>query len=116
MSDLLKPGDLSPGERLLLWRRRAELTWYESAKRFDVTIKKYRMWEEDRLSDGPEIPRLRKVQDHEACYLLRRRTGLHQDQLAEEVGVSRVWLNRMENGQENCSRLVDYWRGGALNG
>ncbi|MGC4175161.1 helix-turn-helix transcriptional regulator [Demequina sp.] len=38
--------------------------------------------------------------------LLRTRRGLTQEELAKEAGVSRTWLNQVENGSKSNAELA----------
>lgn len=44
-----------------------------------------------------------------AYVVMRRREGMTQRQLANELGVSRQWVNLMENGLESDDLLDEYW-------
>lgn len=45
----------------------------------------------------------------EVVWLYRTRAGKLQREVAEELGVSRLWVNRMEQGLADPSRLIEYW-------
>jgi len=45
----------------------------------------------------------------EWCRLQRWRSGLSQENLASALGITRIWLNRMENGLVSNNELLEYW-------
>ncbi len=54
-------------------------------------------------------PQLMKITDFEWCRIMRRRTGKSQQEIANEMETTRVWVNRLESGFENCDDLIWYW-------
>ena len=46
----------------------------------------------------------------EMAYILRRRTGATQSELARSAGCSRTLVSRMEHGRANYGILADYWQ------
>ena len=46
---------------------------------------------------------------HEWCRVMRWRAGKFQWQVAEDLKLTRSWVNRMEKGLENCDTLLWYW-------
>lgn len=107
MSVKLKP---SLGELLFLWRRRKNLTQREAARRLKVSVDTYREWEADQR-DGQPKKLLKDLTTAETCVLRRRRSGLTQKEVAAELGLTRVWVNRMEKGLADPEALKAYWRG-----
>lgn len=110
MSQLLDIDDLTPSERLFFWRQRRKLFAWQAAKICRVTLKRYLMWEGGR-GDVPLLPLASPLENHEACYMIRKRQGMRQGELAKNLKLSRIWINRMELGKEDCTRLVEYWEG-----
>tara|TARA_R110000772_G_scaffold20306_2_gene56337 strand:+ start:474 stop:641 length:168 start_codon:yes stop_codon:yes gene_type:complete len=55
---------------------------------------------------------MHKISDIEECVLKRRRCHMTQDDVAKELDMSRLWVNRMEQGIEPAERLIAYWRKG----
>lgn len=53
--------------------------------------------------------KLLPIHPHEICFLMRRRAGIKQKDLAKTLGVSRYWVNAMERGSADCTALVNYW-------
>lgn len=105
--------ELTPGERLTIERRRKKENQREACARYEVSRRVYGNWELDRpRAADPTIPPvdLGTLMDHEACFLMRRRGDWAQETIANELGVSRVWLAQMELGNEPCAQLVEYWR------
>lgn len=103
--------NLTKGQRLRVDRQRRGETQRQAAKRLDVAHKRYRYWEWDEYTwDAPRV-KLGRLAPHERCLLLRREAGLSQRELAEAIGVTRQYLNKMEAGKTSCRRLVEYWHG-----
>jgi len=117
--DLSGDGDyLTHGEVLFLNRRRIGLNQDEMAVRRGLSRHRYAMLERDEEPIGKLLPggltrsdlRLAKgLQPHEKCVVYRRRTGKLQRDIAADLDVSRVWLNRMETGTVDPTLLLCYW-------
>lgn len=105
---MLKVSDLTKGEKLQVMRRRDGLTMPEAAAEFGVGLAKYRAWERDERDDVPNTP-LGKLDPIEAAYVYRRRSDMNFTETADEIGVSRWWLRRMERGDAPPDRLLEYW-------
>lgn len=98
------------GEKLRIWRRRANLTQTQAAKRFGVTFQVYREWEHDLdVSKAQPSVQVRGVKSHELATIMRERAGLCQKQLADRIGMSRIWVCKMERGATNDRALRQYW-------
>lgn len=122
MAKLMKASDLSSGERLFLLRRRSGLTQARAAHLLGVGVDKYVEYESDQrqpesaVVDGKVVKIKRgnvpvgTVEDSEVCVILRRRSGMLQKELADLMGVSRIWINFMENGARPCHTLIEFWR------
>jgi transcriptional regulator with XRE-family HTH domain len=99
---------LTHHERLWLFRIRMKLTQHQRATALGVKVDRYRDWETGvTAKDIPRIYLNPKV--HEMCRLRRRREGMTQQQLADAVGVSRLWVVKMERGEAPSGRLANYW-------
>lgn len=98
----------TPGEALVVWRRREKLTQVEAAERFRVHPDRYREWEADRRADIPRRA-LGPLQPHEVYFLMRRRSGKTQREIAAALGMTRLWVIKMEEGVAPTDRLRDYW-------
>jgi len=115
----VKLDKLSVGEQLFLARRRVRETHQQAAKRWGVCGEVYLNWENDRPARlRPNMEKLPTLSPHpnESCVIARRRWNLKhpkdkvgQARLGEILGVSRIWIYRMERGLESCDRLVQYW-------
>lgn len=97
------------GESLLLHRRRKNLNQIEAAKEYDVHVDKYRDWEADRRQDDQPSQHLGELKPHEVCFLLRRRAGKTQREVAAALGCTRIWLIQMESGNAPVKRLREHW-------
>lgn len=99
---------LTRGERLMIDRRRRGERQRAAAQRLEVPLSRYSRWERDLDPHAPSI-RVGALKAHERCYLMRRRVGRTQQEVAAEMNVCRYWLNRMELGLADCTDLVCYW-------
>ena len=45
----------------------------------------------------------------EICIAMRKLNNISQSALAKTLGVSRQWVNYMENGKRSPIRLLEYW-------
>lgn len=106
----MKTSELTKGERLMIRRRRMNLSQSEMANELGVSLYRYRLWEagED-LAEAPKIT-LGRIHDFEVCVIQRRRAGVDAKKLAAQLGVSRWWLTQMEYGRGPADRLVTYWK------
>lgn len=105
---LVKTSDLTVGEKLVVKRRRDGLSQVKAAKKAKVSLFAYRQWEQD-VEKAP-APKIGKLEDHEQCYILRRRAGWTTQELADELEVCRWWLCQMERGAIDTQPLVAYWQ------
>ena len=104
-------GELSPGERLLLDRRRRGESQVQAAARRGISHTAYGLMERDseKGTRGVEVLEIGELKAHERCLLYRRRAGYTQARVAKELQVCRWWLNQMERGAVSCDLLVWYW-------
>lgn len=100
--------DLTRAEALLILRRRRGENQIEAAARHRVPVSRYREWEANR--GGPPATRLGGLSLREVVYLARRRAGMTQREVAEQIGCSKLWVVQMENGPAPVDRLRDYWK------
>lgn len=112
MTAPIRECDLTTGERLRVYRRRMGLTRHAAAK----LLKRSPFWVAEvergaRDMDGVTISwhGPRAMSDSERCMLYRLRAGRTQLDVAESLGLSRLWVNKMERGEESCDPLVWYW-------
>lgn len=102
--------DLTPHEKLRLWRRRLGLSQEEAGRRFDVSAWVYGEMERgDQPAPSYAWRGPFHLEEHERCLIYRLRAGREQQEVADELGVSREWLGRMERGEAGCDKLVWYW-------
>lgn len=101
---------LTTAERMYLWRKRKGLDQPEAAACHGMTVSAWREMERGSITRGaPSIRLDSPLTQAEICRILRRRQGLTHHELAKEIGVSSLWLLKMENGRANCHRLAAYW-------
>lgn len=110
----LSSGDLTPGERLLISRRRQDLTQAQMADALGMSLLAYRSMElgEERIPGGYKIPKvaLGVLAPFEQAVILRHRSGKSQADTCADMGISKWWLRRMEiNDDCNTDRLLSYW-------
>jgi len=108
-SHFLRTSDLTAGERLVVARRRDDMTQARAADLAGVNRMRYSRWESDVYADQPHVV-LGPLALHEQLYILRRRAGISRNEIADEIGCSRSWVTDMEWGRGTTQRLVDYWR------
>lgn len=101
---------LSPGERLLIWRKRAGMSQHKMAEWHGMSRTHYGKIERDQVEHILMVS-LGLILPHEEAMILRRRAGETQKQVAERIGMSRHWVSKMETGQTDCDRLL-----GGVNG
>lgn len=98
------------GESLFIDRRRCEETQAKCARKFGVGRKTYQSWERSAEPRTRTVNRkVHRLYPHEYLTLLRRRTGFTQGYVAQELGVSTMWVARMELGTAPCKPLRAYW-------
>ena len=106
MAAELKP---TRGESLLLERRRKAENQLQAAVRYGVHVDTYRAWETDeRPEDVPQY-NAGHLKPHEVCLLRRRRAGKTQREVAAAIGMTRLWVMKMELGEASIDRLKGYW-------
>ena len=97
------------GESLVIWRRREGFNQVQAAHQYAVHPDIYREWEADRRSHDQPFYHAGALKPHEVCYLLRRRDNKTQREVAQAIGLTRLWLIKMELGEANPERLLEYW-------
>jgi DNA-binding XRE family transcriptional regulator len=102
---------MTAGERLFIARRRSNESQEITARRFGMTRNTYGRLERDdeNISCNTSLPKLGELTKEEICILLRRRSGLTQEECADKIGVTRFWFNQMEMGKVSSSELVKFW-------
>lgn len=106
MRVLIRTNDLTAGERVLIKRRRRNLSQAEAAQAENMSLHDWLQMENDESTGGPAIGPLAV---HEQCFMLRRRAGLTAAAVAKTIGVSRYWLSRMERGTAPVDTLAAHW-------
>lgn len=106
---------LTPGEELLIWRRRMDWNQIEAANYFGCSIFRYKLAE----YDSPKVKdfNYRKVnitlRPYERCLIYRKRAKKTQHEIAEELGICRTWLQQQEAGEVPCDKLLQWWENAA---
>lgn len=121
MASALKFGELSPGELLWLSRKRTGENHEAAAARLGMHPETYLRLEWDKATLNPpdlsNMPELVPTAA-ECCVIARRRWNRNlpryqepvtQTSLATILGVTRIWICRMERGRADCTRLQEYW-------
>lgn len=104
---------LTLGENLLIWRRRLNWNQSQAAKHFKISIFFYKLAEYDKSRNDFKYPKFKhSLNPWEKCVLWRRRSGKGQKEIAAELHISRNWLNQMETGKIDCTRLLEWWSNG----
>jgi transcriptional regulator with XRE-family HTH domain len=103
---------LSQSEVVLITRRRAGFSQRDMGDSYDMSRYSYGRKERDEK----EAARLMtftmsfdELKDHEKCFILRKRKGLTQREVAALLGLSRYWINQKEVGHVDCSDLKKFW-------
>lgn len=106
MAAELKP---TRGESLLLERRRKAENQLQAAARYGVHVDTYRAWETDERPEDVPPYNAGHLKPHEVCLLRRRRSGKTQREVAAALGMTRLWVIKMELGEASVDRLKGYW-------
>ena len=101
---MLKPDDLTQGERLLLDRRRRGVSQSDAV--CGVDRKTYRLWETDEVADDSPPVDILDIFPHEQLLLLRRRRNMTQPQMAEQLGISLSWQKTLESGGVTHTKTI----------
>lgn len=106
---MLTTPQLTPSERLLVYRRRRGLTQTQAAEVWGATEWHYRMMEAgNRPAACPKVY-IGKLKPYESAFLSRRRLRIKRTTLAVMIGISCWWLTQMERGRVNPKRLIEFW-------
>lgn len=101
---------LSQGEAMMIWRRRQGLNIKEMAKKYGFGRNRYSSYEKMETIQELETPDVFPLADYEKCLILRKRKKWTQQECADMMGITRYWYNQMENGNEPCQCLVEFWK------
>lgn len=97
--------ELNHGEWLWVKRRRLGHDQVKMAEDTGISRHQYQ------AAEASVTGRLhRMLDDHERCALYRRREKITQGAVAKSLGTSRLWVNKMETGLADASKLVAFWR------
>jgi DNA-binding XRE family transcriptional regulator len=98
-------------ELLFLWRRRRGYNQKQAADALGYKRQTYVRLEHGRDPIRGKLRRRlkRELTPADCCVLYRRRADWTQAQVAHQMGVSRLWVNRMERGLESCEKLIFFW-------
>lgn len=102
---------ITNAESLYILRRRLQLSQSARAEELDLKEWYYIEMETGKM-DIPEKLRFKdslEINTVEQCILLRRRQAMTQSELAVKLNVSRLWVNRMEQGLASPAKLIEYW-------
>ena len=101
---------LTDSETLFIQRRRLGVNQAERAKQLDIPEWEYVEYEQGKQIVPSEfIKPGMALGEIEKCVIKRRRNGWTQQEVADDIGCSRLWVIRMENGKANSGLLLDYW-------
>jgi len=103
---------ITSAEALVLWRRRKQLTQVQAAAQLGCAVDRLRSWESAEARSKPPRMQLGVIKMYERCFILRRRATpkMTQEALAARIGVSKLWVIRMEEGTAPTDRLVNFWK------
>lgn len=106
--------ELSRRERLLIFRRRLGITQVQMAQNLKMSPVIYKQYERGQREVPGELThfKLGKLTLIEELIVNRKRKGFTQQQLADRMGISRVWLNLMEKEKVEAGRLKKHFRRG----
>lgn len=106
----LNETELTLPEAISLYRRRLSISQSEMAACFSIHRETYRRFEAgDAIQTEIVRPSLGELTQSEICYIYRRRKGLTQEEVSEQMGVTRYWIVMMEQGKASAGSLVKFW-------
>lgn len=104
---------LTVGERLLIYRRRKKFTQESMATIYGTNRNLYGQIERDEIGIPPSlkisIPKITELTRIEAVRIKRRRSGLTQEELSIDLGMSRHWVGMQERGEAPNKKLMEHW-------
>lgn len=100
--------EITPAERLLVWRRRHGLSQEALAQQWGVSMRTLLGWEYGTREAVPKLPVL-PLGNGEVCFLYRRRAKVKLSKVASDIGVTAYWVTQMERGRANPQSLLEYW-------
>ena len=101
---------VTAGEARNIYRRRLGWSQEQSARFLKYGSRQaVSKAEADETLLSPQEAACLQLSTCEKMYLLRRRWGKSQKELAPLIGVSRYWLSQMEIGAADCTKLEEFW-------
>ena len=100
---------LTDAETLYIHRRRLDVNQVERATALRLSEWLYVEYEQDKRDVPPSMRVDLVLTDIEKCVIYRRREDWTQQEVADDIGCSRLWVIKMENGTANPGLLLDYW-------
>ncbi len=101
---------LTPGEELLIWRKRQDWNQIKAAKHYKVSVFTYKLAEYDKTDKFEYAPiHIYPLEPHEKCLIYRKRSGIKQKDLTLQVGCGVYWLRLQEKGKVSADRLLNWW-------
>jgi len=103
---------LTDGERMRVARLRRNLTQGAYALRMGVSQSVVSRWEADELDIPKHIikeqKRLGTISGAERAMIMRRRMGINIKDMAQDFGMSRYHIIKMESGRANAARYLEH--------
>ena len=104
---------LTDAETLFIQRRRLDVNQAERATALQIPEWLYVEYEQDKRDVPDHLAAMFGFNDSltelEKCLLYRKRNGWTQQEVADDIDCSRLWVIKMENGTANPGLLLDYW-------
>lgn len=103
---------LTTAERVYLFRVRAGLTQTEIAKKYGMTKLEWRMYEtaHPKSSHPPKTIIMKGTPTKpELMAIWRRRHGIPIDEMAIEMGIAHITLNKRESGAGDWEETYNWW-------
>lgn len=102
-----RTSDLTTGEKLRIQRRRTGENQVQAAARLKIALHIYKAMEADTYPTSS--PKIGRLEEREAYFILRRRSGYTMNELAADMGCCKWWLQKMERGDAPLGTLRAYW-------
>lgn len=105
---------LTPGERLVVYRLRNELTQSQMAEKLGISptaLSNYERGTHDMPPKANLAPlkfNLGEIYECESIRAMRRRANLTAQEVANAIGVCRYTVRLMESGESDPSRAIDF--------
>jgi len=103
---------LTTGEKIMIGRRREDMTQDDFAKSHNVTQTLVSRWESDVIEPPKQVARqfryVRNLKAGERATILRRRINLSMEKAAKEFRCSRYHVIKMEHGRANADDYLKF--------